>query len=265
MKQLFLIIISAVTLFSCENIETNTPAMQGDIDNLFFKANVVRAERNEDNSYTIQGTNTDQILTLHIEEAELGNYPIGQGQPNFVTYRDRNENLYHSSPNGTGSIKLTDKCISCGWLSGTFNGMLILPGIDTLYVGRGVFFEASFLEGGILGNGSVANVREFWANVDGVYFQPTTSAVEVIDESIIITGAIGNRNIRIVLPVGTMAGAHPLSSPGFEASYNDGSTNEEAENGTIDVVFNTGSAARMRFNFETANYVIDNGRAFVDY
>jgi hypothetical protein len=56
-----------------------------------------------------------------------------------------------------------------------------------------------------------------------------------------------------------------LSTPGFEASYNDGSTNEEAESGIIDVIFNTGSSTRMRFNFETANHVITSGRAFVNY
>jgi hypothetical protein len=265
MNRIILLILGAAALTSCEDIQDNTPAMQGDIDHLFFKAVDARAEKNEDNSYTIQGTNSDEILTLHIEDSELRSYPLGQGQPNYITYKNANGISYYSYPNGTGSIELTDVCISCGLLSGTFQGTLILPSIDTLNIGRGIFFEVSFLEGGILGDGGVANAREFWATVDGLFFNPITSGIEIIGNSLVITGAIGNRSIRIVLPVDAEPGVHSLSTPGFGASYDDGNTNEEAESGIIDVIFNTGSLTRMRFNFVTANHEITLGRAFVDY
>lgn len=266
MRPFLFVFLAAIILSGCsKDIQSNSPAMQGNLDNVFFKAFDARAEKNEDDSYTIQGTNSNEVLTLRIDKAELKSYPLGQGQPNFMTYEDEDGNLYHSSPNGGGTIELTDRCISCGWLTGTFQGTLILPGIDTITVDRGVFYEVSFLEGGIIGDDDGGNEGDFRADVDGVEFFAVTVDNEVSNGSLIITGAIGDRNIRIVVPVNTAAGAFSIATPGYEASYNDGLTNEVAESGVIDVIFNTGSQTRIRFNFITENHVINHGRTWVQY
>ena len=69
------------------------------------------AVKNEDGSYTMQGINQDEVLTLQIDRAQLGTYRLGPGSASFATYVDANENVYTTSPNGSGVIELTDRCI----------------------------------------------------------------------------------------------------------------------------------------------------------
>ena len=264
MKRFILLIFAAIAFMSCENIEDNSPAMQGDIDDLFFKAADARAEKNDDGTYTLQGTNSDEILTLHIDDADLGSYPLGAGYPNFINYEDGNGNLYQSSPNGDGSIELTDRCLSCGWLTGTFNSTLILPNIDTLTVERGIFFQVSFLEGGLVGNTGSGNEGMMEATIDGVYFNAATMDVEISGNSIIITGTLNNRSIRLIVPASTTQGTYPISTPGYSASYIEGINTEVAESGTIRVNFINSVSTRILFNFTTDNHniTLGNTRAF---
>ena len=92
----------ALLFVACEDTETNNPALQGEINNSFFKASDARGVQNEDGSFTLQGINEDKILTLHINGPQLGLYPLGEGQSNFASYEDADGNVYTTSPNGQG-------------------------------------------------------------------------------------------------------------------------------------------------------------------
>ena len=268
MKNILYLLLAIVLFASCEDLEDNSPALQGTIDYDFFKANDVRAEKYEDGSYTIQGYARDETLTLHINTDELGTYPLGEGHPNYGSYEDINGNVYSSSPSGSGEIVLTDRCISCGWLTGTFNFEAILPEADTIIVHRGIFHMANFREGGLIGDGGQINAGTFTAIVDEIDYEAVTVSADVIGGTLIIVGSVENRNIRIQVPVSAMSSNHPLPEEGYLAVYtNENGIEEEAISGLISVNFNNTDINRMLvfFNFETENHSITMGRTRVDY
>ena len=268
MKNILYLLLAIVLFASCEDLEDNSPALQGTIDYDFFKANDVRAEKYEDGSYTIQGYTQDETLTLHINSGQLGTYLLGEGYSSFAEFENINGDVYKTSPRGSGEIVLIDICVTCGWLTGTFRFEALLANIDTITVHRGIFHKANFREGGLIGDGGQINAGTFTAIVDEIDYEAVTVSADVIGGTLIIVGSVENRNIRIQVPVSAMSSNHPLPEEGYLAVYtNENGIEEEAISGLISVNFNNTDINRMLvfFNFETENHSITMGRTRVDY
>ena len=268
MKKILYLLLAVILFAGCEDLEDNSPSLQGTIDHDFFKANDVRAEKFEDGSYTIQGYTRDETLTLHINKAQLGTYSLGEGQSNFASFEDMNGNVYSTSPSGSGEIVLTDRCISCGWLTGTFRFEAILPGVDTITVHRGIYHEVNFLEGGLIGDGGEISAGTLIAIVDENNYEAVAVSAEVVGSTLIIEGAVDTRIIRIEVPSNTTTGNYSLPLDGYRATYTDqNSIEEEAISGSISVNFHIPEDNKILifFNFETENHSITEGQADIDY
>lgn len=268
MKNFLLLLFASLLLISCEDLETNTPAMQGSIDyEGFFRANDARAEKNDDGSYTLQGYSQNETLTLHINNAQLGTYLLGEGRPNYASFEYADGDLYTTSPNGEGEITLTDRCLSCGWLTGIFHFSAIKQDSDTIVIHQGVFHKVSFLEGGLIGDGGQISAGEFTAKVNGDFFEAITVSADVLGGTLIIDGAIGTRKITIEVPANVSSGNYNLPMVGFRAAYTNDDGTEEAISGVITVNFNNTETNRILifFYFETDNHVIGEGLADIDY
>jgi hypothetical protein len=251
-------------LIGCEDIQDNSPAIQGEINNVFFKALDVRGQQNDNGSFSLKGENQDQELTLNIRSANPGTYPVGPGEANFAIYEDGNGNEYATSPTGEGKIVITDHCVSCRTLTGNFNFVAINTGVDTVYVQKGFFFEVSYDLGGIVGDTSDGYMD---AIVDGAPFNTEIVSGEEIGGAIVFNGFVDNQNITIKIPVNASSGNYSVNDTGFGASYTLDGVVEVAESGQISVNFinTTTRRALVFFNFNTATREITNGESRVDY
>jgi len=265
MKKLMPLFFFALLFAACEDTETNSPALQGEVNDVFFKASDARAVQNEDGTFTLQGTNQDEKLTLHIKKAEPGSFALGEGQSNFATYEDAAGNKYSTSPNGEGRINLTESCISCGTLTGTFRFTAIRPGIDTITVQKGFFYDVSFFEGGLIDPSGQINAGTLDWEVDDVPFSAATVSTTIVDETLVAKGAVGDKIIRIKIPLNAPSSNHSLPETGYEASYTVDGVTEQAEAGLISVNYNNGTRTLVFFNFETANHSISSGNMLVNY
>ncbi len=269
MKRITLLLFAAVIAFSsCENIEDNSPAIQAEIDSVFFKGLDVRGELNDDGTITLQGINQEKKLTITIAENELDTYRMGGGAASSATYEDGEGNEYSTAPFGEGLIELTDRCLTCGWLTGNFWFIAKRSENDSLPVSvqKGVFFEVSFLGGNVDQGGP--SLGSMTASIDGVPFEANAVAVDEDGISIVIDGLEGNQSIRLQVPSNSVSGNYFLPRTGFSASYTiDGVTTEAEEGGIISVNFNDQQDRRILlfFNFEAAGKVISSGRAGATY
>ncbi|MEM7185761.1 MAG: DUF6252 family protein [Bacteroidota bacterium] len=269
MKRITLILFAMVIAFSsCENVENNAPALQGEIDSIFFKALEVRGQRNDDGTFSLQGINQDQTITVTVAENELGTYLMGEGRASKATYMDGEGNEYTTAPYGQGVIELTDRCISCGWLTGSFWFIAGRSENDTLPVSvqKGVFFEVSFL-GGDLNEGGPP-IGSVTASIDGVPFDANSVTADEDGVSIIIEGLEGTEGLRLQVPSNIVSGNYFLPRAGFSAAYiNDGEVFEADDGGIVSVNFNDQNDRKILlfFNFEANGKVISSGRAGANY
>ena len=269
MKRLILMLFAAVIAFSsCENLEDNSPALQSEIDSVFFKANDVRGQQNEDGSFTLQGINQDQKLTLNLNRSQLGMYRLGGGQPSSATWEDSSGDLYTTAPFGEGTIELTDRCISCGWLTGNFRFTAKRSEADSVSVRaqKGFFFEVSFLNGDV--DGGLPSVGAMTANIDDIPFVANAVTVDEDGATITIDGLEGLQSIKIQVPSNSVSGNYLLPMEGFSASYSiDGVTTEAEPGGIVTVNFNNTDTRKILifFNFMAAGKNITMGRTNGDY
>ena len=114
-----------------------------------------------------------------------------------------------------------------------------------------------------MGNTGSGNERSnMKAKIDGVEFIAATTSAEISGNSIIITGSLNNRNIKIIVPVTASSGTtYPISTPGYGASYYDGFDTEVALSGSIRVNAISSLGLRVFFSFTTEHYNITEGRS----
>jgi hypothetical protein len=265
MKRIMLLIFAAISLLSCENVETNSPALQGELDEIYFEAIDARAVKNEDGSFDILGVTQDETLTLHINRAVLGTFPLGAGKPNYATYEDPNGNIYSSNPAGGGEIELTYRCLQCGLLSGTFKFEAVLAGIDTITAQKGIFFEVRFPTAS--DEDPHTSAGTFVAEIDGTPFSPFNVSAANTGNNIVITGSSTSTTILLRFPVDITQGTYTLPMTGFQATYSNGNVTETAQSGVIIVVDHNPAARTVKgtFSFETPSTSVTLGQFNVTY
>jgi hypothetical protein len=264
-KRILLVLILITAVYGCEQIEDNSPALQGEFSNGFFQAIDARALRNEDGSFLIQGVTQDETLTLFIQNSAEGTYALGLEGRNYASFENASGNLYITNPEGNGAVVVTNYDTSGGTISGTFKFTAVLAEIDTLSVQQGIFFEVPYNKE--IDNGEPPVDGTFIAHVDGLPYNPfTITAISTVN-SIVVTGATTSRSIRLEVPIEIAMGTYPITMTGFFASYMDDTINEDAIEGSITIFENNPTTKKLQgtFAFRTASKLIELGQFNVTY
>ncbi len=264
MKKFVLILLAALSLISCEDIETNEVALQANVDNRLYKSNDARAALNEDGSLTIQGFTGDESLTLRISRLAEGNFSIGEGSPNSAFYEDFEGNLYTTEPDGEGTITISELNENNKTLSGKFEFNAFLPGIDTIFVSRGTLYNVSYSGGEI---DDPTNAGSFSAKVEGNPFIPITVSSRDTGNTIITSGSTANSTIVISVTSNVEPGEYSLPRAGFGAKYQDANGPETTAEGLINILEHdtTGKTIKGTFTFLTNRTEITEGQFDVAY
>ena len=95
MKKVFSILAATLLIASCENdVKTNSPAIQGEKDNLFWKADDSQAVINPDNTVTLNGYTDFEHVTVTVPNA-VGTYELGTSNVSTnATYTYNNEGTF---------------------------------------------------------------------------------------------------------------------------------------------------------------------------
>ncbi len=261
-----LFVFSAVTvLTSCEDIQDNSPAVQADIDGIFFRANDARGSMNANGTWDIRGFSADEELRIHLPAGPIGTYELGGNSQAYATFRDQTGSTYTTLPQGRGTVVLTDRCVSCGTMSGTFNFQAVIAGVDTISVSRGVFFDVRFA--GEDDGPDPGNAGTFAAQVNGNTFSPVSVSAVNSGNSILIAGADANRTIIVRVTTAAVPGTYDIPSDGYTAAVSEGGVTEEGTSGTI-VIAEHNTSTKMisgTFAFETDSNTVSQGQFNVSY
>jgi hypothetical protein len=146
MKNAMLLLLAAILLQSCENIESNSVALQANVESNFFKAYSAYGIMDEDNlSVTITGLTDSQELVLHTSWRGQKKYELGPEFDSYAMFKDADGNEYHTNSEGSsGSITITNRSDIRNEVSGKFNFECVLPGKDTIVVHNGLFYAVPF-------------------------------------------------------------------------------------------------------------------------
>ncbi len=265
MKQIITFLLLVLVLTSCEeNVQDNTPALQGTIDDTFFRANDARGTLNEDGSFLIQGINGVETITFSFSQSQSSKFGFGGDRPHFASFEDKDGNIYTTRPEGSGSFQFINRCTDCGFVSGEFNFMAVRAGIDTIFVDQGVVFKVPFT---VPGEEDETNSGSFVTDIDGVTFNPFTVSAVDSGNSIVILASTTNINITISVPNDVTPGNYSLPATGFTATYADGTITESANSGTIVVLEHDTATNEIKgtFAFETDSKSISLGQFNVVY
>jgi len=266
MKKVALLLLLAIISFtSCENIEDNTPALQGEVNDDFFKANVVNYTVNEDGTLTIVGGGARETLSITIGGQQLGDYILGADATNYAYYENIEGDVYYTNPLGNGIVTLEDVGED-GSLTGKFQFMAVRPGVDTIYFAKGLFVEVPssvFNDGGTTptSDGTLS------ADINGDAFSPSNVSAVDTGNSIIITGTTTDTTIYLRVPGDVEPGTYNLPMAGFEATYSVNGQGTDASSGTITISSHNviGGTIAGTFSFQAGANTITSGEFDVTY
>ena len=267
MKRLSFLIIISLIILSCENTETYSPALQGLIDNELYRSLDARATESEDGSFIIQGVTENETLTMKVSALEVGTYNFGGSSANYASFEDFNGNTYFTNPDGEGRMTISNYNPEAQIVSGSFNFTAIRPGIDTLSIGNGIFFEVPvnpYIEPIF---NPATNAGTFVSLIDGNPFNPfNVSAVENTN-SIVITGSSTNRTILLSIPKTIGMGNYELPAMGYIAEYIENGDISGAISGNLTIISHNqaNNLIKGTFSFLTATNSISLGQFNVVY
>jgi Family of unknown function (DUF6252) len=125
MKKLILLTLVFLTVFSCgDEVEFNSPALQGSYNNQLWRAKSFGARINETGALTIKGINNAETLELFLPSASVGLYYLGDVDSMEARFTAADGTVYSTNnSNGSpypdyGEIRLTE--ILNNTFSGTF-------------------------------------------------------------------------------------------------------------------------------------------------
>jgi len=264
MKKFLFVLLATLSLISCEDTQTNELALQAKVDDRLYASADARAALNEDGSLTIQGFNDEESMTIQLSRLGEGNFSIGQGSANYAVYEDMGGNIYTTNPNGEGVVTISELNETNKTLSGTFNFNAFLPGIDTIYVSKGILYNVSYTGGDIV---DPTNAGLFSAKVDGNPYIPVIVSSRNTGNTIIISGSTANATMVISVTAGVEPGEYILPRGGFSTKYQGVSGPEDTVEGLITVLEHNVSEQTIKgsFSFITNRTEITEGEFDVTY
>ncbi|MCB0465786.1 MAG: hypothetical protein KDC78_08965 [Aequorivita sp.] len=264
MKNFLFALLSALSIISCDDIQTNDVAMQANVDNNLYKSTDARASVNEDGSLTIQGFTDEESLTIHIASLAQGNYTIQEGSPNYAIFEDMGGNIYTTRPDGEGVVTISEVDETNKTLSGIFNFNAFLPGIDTIYVSKGALHNVSYLGGDIV---DPTNAGLFTAKVNDNPFVPVIISSRNTGNTIITSGSTANATIVISVTANVEPGDYTLPRGGFAAKYQGVNGPEPTAGGLVTILEHDTTAKTIKgtFSFITNLTEITEGQFDVSY
>jgi len=272
MKNLILLLCAATFLVSCEDIQDNSSEFQGEIDGTFFQASTVTARKNADRSYTFTGENASETIEFTVESIGAGIFPLGPGSVNNAKFTDASGGVYSTDFSGSEGEIIVSRFDTAGPTeTGTFSFTAVRPGIDTVRISRGLFFEV-FVDRNVNPEADddpvdPTNAGTFVAEIDDDLFNTQIVSANSGNNSIIVTGVAGGRSLSITIPLDATEGSYSIPEGGFAAAYVEGSLVEEASSGTVVILtHDTGNnVLKGAFTFQTATHNVTLGQFNVTY
>ena len=147
MKNILLLLFSALLLQACDNIETNEAALQANVQSDFFKAFTSSATMDEDDlSITITAQSDSQEMILHTSWRAMQEYSVGLDTESYASFKDADGNIVTTNTEGSeGTITITSRNDNSQEVSGKFQFNCVIPGLDTIVVHKGIFYSVPYI------------------------------------------------------------------------------------------------------------------------
>lgn len=265
MRSFMLLFFAAFALVSCEDVQTNSPALQAEVNGVLYRATDARAEIRENGNLVLQGISDLESLTITLSGSSTGVYTLGGQGTNRAVFQDFFGSVYTTRPYGDGEVVIQSTANNT--FTGTFKFNAYRFGLDTLNVQKGFFYEVPLIAGSI--EDPIVPDSVLTAVVNGESF--TAFEVLVVNENgtILINGSSMNGTaIGLVFPDTITQGTYTIEDDGDDISliYLSGD-DPEGLSGTL-VINSHNTVDKIvsgTFEFETEDHSITEGQFTISY
>jgi len=271
MRKILIPIIVLFLLLSCGNdIQFNSPALQGTKNYNFWRARDIQAALLENGGIRIIGGNFDETLTLNLEGNDEGSYVLGSNSMNSATFEGNDLKTYNTSNNGDGEIILEDYDITDLTITGTFKFNSFSGDASIVNFINGVFYKIP-IENAVTANQTLIN--KFNATVNSNTTEIEDIATLVGDNELKIMATYSdNSSIEMHMPKFITLGSHTLNATTeiyANYVYPDG-TVSASQYGTMIILEHDLQFKKLKgsFSFNTGhpyNLYITNGNFIIYY
>ncbi|GGD90451.1 hypothetical protein GCM10011312_12940 [Planktosalinus lacus] len=250
MRTIMLFLLAAVALIGCEDVQTNSPALQASLNDEFYKSTDVRAQLSPDGSLVIQGMTDLEKLTITLSGSSEGVYTLGGNGTNRAVFEDFLGSIYTTRPFGNGEVVIENSADNT--FSGTFKFNAYRFGLDTLNAQQGHFYKVPILDAPI--DDDDDQPMELNALVDDNNFNPSIITAVTEGNTIVIRGANQNDAITLQVPSDINTGNYPVDNEAITATYTLDGAQLATESGEITI-----SAHDTEFNLIAGTFSFQTG------
>jgi hypothetical protein len=151
MKKILSLLVLMVVFTSCEeDVEFNTPAVQGYINNELWRADNFTAQLTGNGSVVITASKDFETIVLRTTDKTPGTYTLGVSDANRASYTISEltgvgDSFQTSAEEGVGEIVISNDAretdLARGYISGTFHFNGYNDAGTIAYITNGVFYK----------------------------------------------------------------------------------------------------------------------------
>lgn len=244
--------LMALGLISCgDDVETNNPIIQGEVNGQVFRTNEVTASETDNGGLQISGRSLDRVR-LRTSASSVGIYNV-EGNGNQARFTRDGEDYTASGDGAEGIIEIEK--VENGEVSGNFYFNAKLEGSEeVLNFSRGVFFGVPITNFTPEEPEEPEEENEFDVTVNGenlniIQINPVNS-----DGEIVIIAGSQDGSINISFPENLEEGEYVFEeNEDISGSFSDASEVWDAISGTLTVESSTETNVSGTFSFTTEN------------
>ncbi|WP_179343349.1 DUF6252 family protein [Winogradskyella ursingii] len=160
MKKIFLLFVTSLLFLSCgDEVEFNSPAFQGDRQNLLWRADDFSATVNSSGELTITGSNNIETVNLRIPQVIEGTFVTGETNEIEAEYIDAFGTRFSTNNRPDESVSLYPELgeiiiEEIGGTNSRFTGSFRFlafdeTGLNSIGFTNGVFFKVPLITNGV--------------------------------------------------------------------------------------------------------------------
>ncbi|MEH6406236.1 MAG: DUF6252 family protein [Leeuwenhoekiella sp.] len=238
MKKILFLFLLALLASCSDDIQDNSPAIQGVRDTILYRSAVNRAQRVNQGVLVI-GSNNDEKLSLSISNYNEGTFTLGADESSSAQYNNAKGKVFSTIYDGEGEIIVSR--IADSTITGTFRfraGSFSDDSTNVVFT-KGVFYKVPISPSTDPLEVDDPVSTNFNCRINSAYFNPQAVSATESNGEIVGYGSTPSTIIRINFPVDIEKGVYALSaansSGAYRVVYNSGGNPQAISSGTLEI------------------------------
>lgn len=218
MKKILLLLLVLMSVACSDDVEINSPAMQGVRDSVLYRAKVSHAELKDQNRVQLMGNKDNEVLILNVSNYSEGTFLVGDDENSSAEYYNADGKWFSTLEGGEGEIVVSRIADSTFTGSFRFRANSYTDSTEVVFT-KGVFYQVPITNAITYEPADPVVSTQFNCKINTVVFKTQAVGATVVNNDISGYGSTSSIVIKLIFPEDIEKGIYALADANTQELY----------------------------------------------